>query len=950
MSGSNRGYSFRISAEGMREFAADVRRLAGESDGASIAFGKLIQASPDLASALLKAEDATKRAADRARELRDAQERAAAAAAALPAATARAADSFGQLENRTNAARRAVGDLRGALNLLGGGAIASALGPVGQQLGNISDLFGTAGLAANQFGTVISTVGRLATPVGLALAGVAVATTDWGDATDRLRGSLQSLRGVAYDATVGVESHRQGIDGLIESLMTAEQAERRLAQAARERQISTLNTEAAGIRPQLVAAERRLAELAPIAEQVRLARETAGRDTTISGAAARRFADFERVSEDVRRLREQLETREAAVQDLLSVPVFAPAVTRPAGVSAAGSRAAPPDPLRTIYESGVEGTVFPVEVEGFLRRNREREEREAEQARQQREREERDHLRRIEQANQRTTDSIVNYAAGAFADLWQNTGGGFDAMMARLRQTAIQTFARIAAEAVIRPIVAPIVQGLGLVGGGAGGFGGLQSLGLPGLPGVGGFGGFGGIGSSVSGFLNTPLFNLGGGPTMPVVTGDPGFFGQTGLIGGNVAPVPFTAGMGLSALGYGYGAYSGFQRGGVGGATQGIGNIAAMAMLLNPATAPFAPLVALGSSLLGGALPGQKPSNREGNATYDFATGRLVAGGQDGAKFSQANRDAAGQLGATLRDSLANIALAVDGTLPTAGGFRIGAGDRDGLFFSRDGQTRRYGRNDAETLLGDALRDLIPGITGGLSGQFRTAIDTAGATGAEEIGGIAAWFATVFRPLTEIREPVEEFAEAMRLLNQTYDDAIRRAKELGLSEAELQAGRQRAIAELEQQRSDRAAGVLAGPVASLADFVRGLRVANDNPLSPLGRLDAARGEFERTIAAALDGDLGAFGRVQGSAQALLSVSRNVNGSGGGFAADFEATLARLESLSGLSQDALTGAVFAAETRSQTDILRDELQRLRAEIVGLRSEVQQGNRIPDRFAA
>jgi hypothetical protein len=340
-------------------------------------------------------------------------------------------------------------------------------------------------------------------------------------------------------------------------------------------------------------------------------------------------------------------------------------------------------------------------------------------------------------------------------------------------------------------------------------------------------------------------------------------------------------------------------------------------------------------------------SNREGNATYDFATGQVSIGGQTGGKFSQANRDAAAAAAAQVRDLVAGIATAIGGSIGS-GSFTIGVGDRDGVSGRIAGaEARRYGRDEAgmQALVGDLVRGLVPGITGGLTAELRTALGTAGATTPQAILDIAGWLGSVYRPLTEIQEPLDAFAAQLRALNKTYDDAITRARELGLSEQALNEGRTRAIADLERQRREAVAPQVTGVVASLADYASGLRVANDNPLNPTTRLGLASSQFDADLTAALDGDFRAVSRIQGSADTLLNLSRDVYGSGQGFAATFDRVLAGIGGIADLGDDRLTASALAAETRSQTETLVDALARLQAEVTALRREVQQAGANP-----
>ena len=144
-----------------------------------------------------------------------------------------------------------------------------------------------------------------------------------------------------------------------------------------------------------------------------------------------------------------------------------------------------------------------------------------------------------------------------------------------------------------------------------------------------------------------------------------------------------------------------------------------------------------------------------------------------------------------------------------------------------------------------------------------------------------------------------------------------------------------------RQRTDAVTGV----VGSLADFARGLWVANDNPLNPTARLDLATSQFDVDLDAARSGDFQALSRIQSSASTLLNVSRDVYGTGQGFAATFGRVLDGIGSVGNLGPDRLTASALTAETRGQTEALVDALARLQGEVAALRREVQQGSANP-----
>jgi hypothetical protein len=763
----------------------------------------------------------------------------------------------------------------------------------------------------------------------------------------RERGEADAARVAAEGAATRAGIEREAAQAGLDALRAAR--DQRLAiERTYQRAVATINRAVAAGVLDAAGAQRELAEADDVRRQ-----SLAALSQQAAAAAAREVSQRERVRAAVERdegaARRELATLGdgVAAREALAVELEVENRLREAGIPAVEARTAAERESADAIERSVR-------AHAALRAEITQRDNAAQEARREAE--------RALQEVARTAERISDDVAGAL----------FDGMTGQGRQQSVldtfkNLFRRIAIEAlsanIILPITTAIVGGeprlFGISGAGAGGA-------------AGGLGDVFGIGSAFNSLTGGGLTNT---------LGLSGLFGGGGL-GGllNTTIIPATGPIGptLSGAAMGGGASLGQLLGGVGlgfGAGSMLGGMLAGNNPIRARNAQFgagggaAIGAAIGSiipgigtviggligGLLGGAgggLIGPKPSNKEGNATIDLLTGAVSIGGQTGGKFSQANRDAAAATAQQIQALLGTIATAADGQLG-GGRFTVGVGDRDGVFARIDGQEiGRWGRDERgmERLLDAVVTRLLPSITGGQSDQLRAALTASGADTAREIGEVAAFFGDIYRPLTEVKEPLDAFEEALKALNKTYDDAVKRARELGLAEAALEDGRARAIADLRQQRTDAAAGVLAGPVSSLADFVRSLRVANDNPLSPLGRLDAARSEFDRTIAAALDGDLGALGRVQNSAQSLLAVSRDVNGSGVGFAQDFQATLSRLESLSAFSLDALTSAVFAAETRSQTEILTAELQRLRAELAGLRAEVQQGNRIPDRLAA
>lgn len=109
--------------------------------------------------------------------------------------------------------------------------------------------------------------------------------------------------------------------------------------------------------------------------------------------------------------------------------------------------------------------------------------------------------------------------------------------------------------------------------------------------------------------------------------------------------------------------------------------------LLTPMLGPFAPLVGsfLGSAI--GGLFGGKPSDKTQWAGFTGADNQLYAGGEDGEKFSQENRDAATQIADALNRF--NSALDVHSGSTYEQSLQVTAGSRDGYNIKGSGSVTK---------------------------------------------------------------------------------------------------------------------------------------------------------------------------------------------------------------------------------------------------------------------
>jgi hypothetical protein len=827
MSGSARGgYSFRIQAEGFQEFIRDLQKVAGESDAAQRAIGTLIQSSPQLASSMTAAADATERAAKRATELREAQERAAQASTALVPATRTAGEALQGFEGRTQAARRAVNDFRGAIELVGLGGLSSALGPAAGLLGNVADAFGTAGLAAGRMeGALALLTPRLAAVAGLvalpallqsvglginsageAAVTAAQASGQFQAALERLDPTLESIAANARDTAAELRATRSAMLALqAEGLLTARgnaigqvstveeqirRATRQAADADARAIASQANLNGIGDSP-LLANRRRLAEADATARGIEAANARAEL-TNLENRRQQLMGEVDRLSEDLRRY----ETGQMRIggMGIYGEPIGPQLPTAPRAPSGGGGRAAAPE-RSIIYEGGqpAGGTVFPVEVEGIITRNLEAQARAEDRAREQSARAEERALEQRQRANERVTDSIVQYGADRFADLFDANGRGWAGMLENFQRTARSVFARIAAEAILRPIISPIVDGFGLGGGLQGAAGGIAGA----LGGSGMLGSLGNLsslsnllpGGGISGMLSAPIFGAGAltSATNSALAGMGGAMGpataaQVGLpgvsIGGALAGIGGGFAIGSTVGGF----IAGDSRARQTNAQIGAGVGAVGGFLLG---GPVGGLIGGTIGGAGGGLIGPGKGFEGGDALVGFdANGQLVVSRYQGKNFAEE-----AQLMAQARQQVAQLNAGLSAT-----GLSFTGRTAEGGFATAIGG----GQSPNPTDIGGALAASGFGA-GSLTSSNSRVMTALGASGGASVTGaieIANWVQSTYEVLAGIKVPAQGFAAALEQVNGTFNAAIARAKELQLATDGLVAAQQKQVAEI----------------------------------------------------------------------------------------------------------------------------------------------------------
>jgi tape measure domain-containing protein len=313
------------------------------------------------------------------------------------------------------------------------------------------------------------------------------------------------------------------------------------------------------------------------------------------------------------------------------------------------------------------------------------------------------------------------------------------------------------------------------------------------------FGGTGGLGESLGltgagGLLSTPIYtptsfgatqsNFFAGTALP---GEAGFFA-----GGGGAAAPVTLGnlLGAGAMGFGLGMAGGTISGSLRGTADPMpGTLIGTGLGMGIGFLVGGPLGMMVGGAIGGAAGGLFGPTKKGMAARSGGdvflgvddAGLLTISGARGKRWDQAGAvaEVQQQLDAINRQIAArNLSFAAPGQ--AAVGFGQASGSpRELSMTALVGQLRSDNANQMTAF----------GTLAGRGGDLEEALS-------------AADFVTqVFEPLGRAVEKTSAFKSAMEALTKTYDDAITRARDLGLSEADLNSQRAERIAKLEADRA-----------------------------------------------------------------------------------------------------------------------------------------------------
>jgi hypothetical protein len=141
-----------------------------------------------------------------------------------------------------------------------------------------------------------------------------------------------------------------------------------------------------------------------------------------------------------------------------------------------------------------------------------------------------------------------------------------------------------------------------------------------------------------------------------------------------------------------------------------------------------------------------------------------------------------------------------------------------------------------------------------------------------------------------------------------------------------------------------------GVISSISSYTDSLMTSNASALSPQDQLAYSRNQFNAVSGAAAAGDFKSLQQLTTYAGNFLNASRAVNGSGQGYADDFQKVVDALTSVAAAPSDALTMSALTASLQDQTTQLVDALDELGTKLDTINVQIRQNALAPARIAA
>lgn len=412
---------------------------------------------------------------------------------------------------------------------------------------------------------------------------------------------------------------------------------------------------------------------------------------------------------------------------------------------------------------------------------------------------------------------LVDNIAGGFQDFFRDiltTGtASFGDLFRTIQGQFAQLLAWMAAQALIRPIIVPMVEAMGFGGAALGAGGGGSSL-LGGLGNLGSMASLTGLGNGISSGLNWLGGHLGFGSSQTLALGN-------NLIG---QPMSYTLGQSGSifesttlggALGaFGMGSVIGGMMGGnslVSGGLGALGSMAATSLLGGTAFGAslgsfLGPAGMLAGALIGGALGNFGASNQSSTAVFN------AAGGYDLTKQGAQNTAGlAGQAGDQITAVLKALSGAgVDFTNPLSG-VNIG-NDKAYLYYTSGQKQKLSGGGDVATVVSAALDVILRTVhtsDANLQAVLNHYMTTGGIT-ASNVQQVVTdlGFAKTLANFDFGTAKLTQTEQLLKQITDQFDDAMTKARTLGLDTSALAAAEQDALQSVTDDFNDKVTDAL----------------------------------------------------------------------------------------------------------------------------------------------
>ena len=345
-----------------------------------------------------------------------------------------------------------------------------------------------------------------------------------------------------------------------------------------------------------------------------------------------------------------------------------------------------------------------------------------------------------------------------------------------------------------------------------------------------------------------------------------------------------------------------------------------------------------------GSIGNDQPSNKFAARAIDISAGTIGEARFNPDERSSQTIKGSEQMAQVFLDIAKTIEEITGGT-GAAGAYLI-AGERDGFQVGvgeaglsyKNGEGVRGSFKDPEKAIEWMVSEFAKTLSGEIDENYRLVIAKGGGFEA-----LAENLSFVQAALALTADAVNPLTSALAAVNDNFDDATKRAHELGLTTellTKLEAARAIQLAEVQAGFSLQGYGNVANAMSQITGFVSQYQTGGGSSLNPLAREALAQQNYDALFEMVQGGDLSRAAALTGAAGTLLDISRQNYGSTAA-GTSIEASVLKGLSDLGLSistQQSMTDQVTRAiQLAAQSNV--DKSEELRAEIVRMREDLK-----------